>query len=252
MRRYLALLGLLVVGVVLALGGGLGSGPKPARAFDPSKAPEIENRILSGLADYELSVLNNEASVNNGAKPPKNYVAKGNDGCTSKIQSNVKVNQNCLNLSDPNLQGRGQAQNETSIAQDPLNPNNVVASYNDYRRGDGTCGTSYSRDSGQNLDGRDDPERLHAAGRRSGRREQYWQAGGDTSVAWDTKGNAYLSCQLFNARGQARRHNPDQSSAFYVFRSTGNGGASWNFPGRPVAELQRRRRAPGRCSTSSC
>ena len=37
------------------------------------------------------------------------------------------------------------------------------------------------------------------------------------------------------ARGVA--HNPDQSSAFYVFRSTGNDGASWNFPGRPVAEL---------------
>ena len=65
---------------------------------------------------------------------------------------------------------------------------------------------------------------------------QYWQAGGDTSVAWDTKGNAYLSCQMF-IRGDAVSNNPDQSSAFYVFRSTGTGGASWNFPARPVAEL---------------
>ncbi|MGE5667908.1 MAG: exo-alpha-sialidase, partial [Betaproteobacteria bacterium] len=31
-------------------------------------------------------------------------------------------------------------------------------------------------------------------------------------------------------------NNPDQSSALYVFRSTGNFGASWNFPARPVAE----------------
>ena len=31
--------------------------------------------------------------------------------------------------------------------------------------------------------------------------------------------------------------NPDLSSAFYVFRSTGSAGASWNFPARPVAEL---------------
>lgn len=56
------------------------------------------------------------------------------------------MNQNCLNLSDTNLQGRGQAQNETAIAVDPMQPNHLVASYNDYRRGDGTCGTSFSLD----------------------------------------------------------------------------------------------------------
>ena len=38
-------------------------------------------------------------------------------------------------------------------------------------------------------------------------------------------------CQLFN-RGTAASSNPDQSSSFVVFRSTGNNGASWNFPGR--------------------
>src|ERR1700742_5365514 len=65
---------------------------------------------------------------------------------------------------------------------------------------------------------------------------QYWQAGGDTSVAWDSHGNAYLSCQMF-MRGEAVSNNPDQSSSFYVFRSTGTNGASWNFPARPVAEL---------------
>jgi hypothetical protein len=59
---------------------------------------------------------------------------------------------------------------------------------------------------------------------------EYWQAGGDTSVAWDTRGNAYESCQLFN-RGTVSSANPDQSSTFVVFRATQNGGASWNFPG---------------------
>jgi hypothetical protein len=53
--------------------------------------------------------------------------------------------------------------------------------------------------------------------------------------AQDTNGNAYLSCQMF-MRGDAVTNNPDESSAFYVFRSTGTGGASWNFPARP-AEL---------------
>ena len=65
---------------------------------------------------------------------------------------------------------------------------------------------------------------------------QYWQAGGDTSVAWDTKGNAYLSCQMF-MRGTARSRTTLISRA----RSTssvrpGTGGASWNFPARPVVE----------------
>jgi hypothetical protein len=64
---------------------------------------------------------------------------------------------------------------------------------------------------------------------------QYWQAGGDTSVAWDTKGNAYFDCQMF-MRGPGTTNNPDQSSAVYVFRSTQNNGGSWNFPGRPVVE----------------
>ena len=66
---------------------------------------------------------------------------------------------------------------------------------------------------------------------------QYWQAGGDTSVALDTKGNAYLSCQMF-MRGAGTTPNPDLSSAFFVFRSTGNDGASWNFPARPVVRAR--------------
>jgi hypothetical protein len=54
-------------------------------------------------------------------------------------------------------------------------------------------------------------------------------------VAWDTRGNVYLSCQVFN-RGSEVSPNPDQSSAFYVYRSTGTNGASWDFPGHAVAE----------------
>ena len=66
-----------------------------------------------------------------------------------------------------------------------------------------------------------------------GTAREYWQGGGDTSVAFDTKGNVYMACQLFN-RGAGVSPNMDISSAFFVFRSTGNGGASWNFTGRPV------------------
>ena len=54
-------------------------------------------------------------------------------------------------------------------------------------------------------------------------------------MAWDTRGNAYYTCLEFK-RGAGVTEDPDQSSAFYLYRSTGTNGASWNFTGRPVAE----------------
>ena len=36
--------------------------------------------------------------------------------------NNVKVNQNCLNITDPDLQGRAQAQNETSVGRTRTTP----------------------------------------------------------------------------------------------------------------------------------
>jgi len=110
-----------------------------------------------------------------------------------------------------------------------------VSSYNDYRRGDGTCGGSYSLDGGRDWADATTPNGF-VRGTFVGKPREYWQGGGDTSVAWDTRGNAYLSCQVFN-RGAGVSPNADQSSAFYVYRSTGTNGASWNFAGRPVAEL---------------
>src|SRR4051812_48974661 len=50
--------------------------------------------------------------------------------CSSRRDGNVKVNQNCLTVSDPDLQGRGQANNETFIAQDRFDPDHLVASDN--------------------------------------------------------------------------------------------------------------------------
>jgi hypothetical protein len=163
-----------------------------------------------------------------------NYTPAAGGQCSQRLGSNVKVNQNCINLTDPSLQGRGQAQNETSIAIDPMNPQHILASQNDYRRGDGNCYGAYSLDNGRTWNDTTIPMSF-TRGTAFGASREYWQAGGDTSVAWDTKGNAYFSCQMFN-RGLSASPNPDQSSAFYVFRSTGNFGASWNFPGRPVTE----------------
>jgi hypothetical protein len=161
-------------------------------------------------------------------------VGKHNDGCGIHDANNIKVNQNCLNLADTTLQGRSQAQNETSIAINPQDKSQIVASYNDYRRGDGTCGSSFSGDGGHSWADSTVPNGF-TNGAPYGAARQYWQAGGDTSVAWDTQGNVYMACQMF-MRGAGVTSNPDLSSAFFVFRSTENGGASWNFPGRPVIE----------------
>ena len=130
-----------------------------------------------------------------------------------------------------------QANNETSIAYDPNNPNTMIASANDYRRGDGNCYTSYTGDGGRTWQDSTVPTGFTRGQVANvvdfGASRQYWGGGGDTSVAFDTKGNGYLSCQLFN-RGRPTTNNADTSSALVVYRSTQNGGASWNFPGRYV------------------
>lgn len=223
-RRILALLplgaGLLAPGV---------SAPGPAHAFDYAQLTKLQKRLLSGLADFELRRL--PATTNQRLQ---DFTPAARGGCPSRSGTNVKVNQNCMNLSDADLPGRGQAANEPFIAQDPNAPTHLVASFNDYRAGEGSCATAYSQNGGQTWSDSVVPASF-TRGTAFGAAREYWQTGGDGTVAFDTRGNAYLACQRFQ-RGRGDSANPDNSSAVYVFRSTGNGGASWNFPGRPVIE----------------
>lgn len=203
-----------------------------AQASPYAGLSKIQKRILSGFLSSEFDA---HSTTSNVAVNRSNYFPTGDDGCPQNRGENVKVNRNCLNVSDPALQGRGQANNETSIAVDPTNPSHLVASDNDYRRGDGNCYSAFSLDGGQSWADTTVPMGFTNGTNFGGVPRQYWQAGGDTSVAWDTKGNAYLDCQMF-MRGPGVTNNPDQSSAIYVFRSTKNNGGSWDFPGRPVIE----------------
>lgn len=220
------------------------SGPAAAAIADEdsnqdSTAPgltPIQARLVSGFADFSLHGGGGRVH----ASQPINFFPHSDDGCPVETGRNVKVNQNCENLTDADLAGRGQAQNETSIAADPNSSDHLVGSFNDYRRGDGNCYGAFSLDGGRSWADSTVPMSFTRGGAAAnlvggpfnGAR-QYWQAGGDTSVAFDTKGDAYLSCQVFN-RGPVVTTNVDQSSAFLVFRSTHNDGASWNFPGRYV------------------
>jgi hypothetical protein len=226
---------------VLALVGGLVvqfSSSPIANGFDLSNLPPHLRAHVSGAPEVAV------ASARMQSQQAVNYFPSS-DECQGNLGSNIKVNQNCLNITDPDLQGRAQAQNETSIAVDPNNPQHVLASFNDYRRGDGTCGVSYSLDGARTWNDSTVPNGFTRGNGSIGPGQppfgtfarQYWQAGGDTSVAFDTKGNAYLSCQVF-MRGQPPTSNQDLSSAMLVFRSTHNAGASWNFPGRYAAFSQ--------------
>jgi hypothetical protein len=220
---------------------GPGGGPTDAQASVYSKLNKIQKRILSGFASMELNRQDlrspaGRRSVQQGGTTAGNYFPSASGGCPVHYGSNVKVNQNCLNLTDSDLQGRGQAQNETAIAQDPSHPTHLVASWNDYRRGDGNCFGSYSLNNGATWSDMLPPMGFTRGDNFGGVARQYWEAGGDTVVAWDTKGNAYFQCMVFQ-RGLAVTNNPDQSSGIYILRSTKNQGASYNFPGRPVIEF---------------
>ncbi|HEY4853305.1 MAG TPA: hypothetical protein VII22_21155 [Streptosporangiaceae bacterium] len=226
---------LLVTGALLLVFGAAAqfavSTGASAQPFGFNKLTPNQQRHVSGLLSLELGGAGLKA-----AAPARTSLSPVTPpGCSVNLGSNVKVNQNCLNLTDPALNGRGQAQNETWVAADPRNPRNIVAGYNDYRRGDGTCGVSYSTTGGRTWADATMPNGFVSGAAYGGTPRQYMQASGDTSVEWDTRGNTYFACQEFK-RGSGVTGDGDQSSGIYVYRSTGTNGASWNFTGRPVVE----------------
>ena len=220
--------GLIGAGVLL-LGGLAAAAPEASgQPFGYNNLSPVQKRHVSGALAEELGPQSRPNAVT-GARP----AAQAN--CAVNRGADVKVNQDCLTVADQALTGRSQAQNETSVAVNPNNPSQIISSYNDYRRGDGTCGVSHSGNSGRTWADTTVPNGFVNGATFGGKPREYFQSAGDTSVAWDTRGNAYLSCQEFK-RGSGVTEDPDQSSGFYIYRSTGNGGASFNFPGRPVAE----------------
>jgi hypothetical protein len=230
---------------------------KPLRFGELTKA---QKRLISGFASTEVDqargVLTKKAGSSAkryGRSGGNFYFPSGSRGCAYTLRGNVNMDTDCQNVSDADLAGRGQAQNETYISEDHYRQGNLLGSSNDYRRGDGGCFGYYSLDNGRSFQDVAVPNGFTRAGAPyGGAQRQYWQAGGDTSSGFDTRGNAYYSCQVFNRGAGGVTTNPDLSSALLVFRSTGNAGASYTFPGRIVGRV-RISRAPGRprSSTSS-
>ena len=250
----------LTVGVLAIQSGGSISGtgsPTVARAAGLHLSA-MQTRLLSGTSEQALTALGalgSQAAGHAGAKTSgRSDIASGAAGpdvggqvsatagsifpnasgsCETHSGTNVRVNTACTNYADTDLNGRSMAQNETAIAVSPTNPKNVIASANDYSRGDGNCGSYYSLNGGQTWNGTTAPMlfvRGSSLTPASSNAREYWQAGGDTTVAFDSKGTAFLQCQVFN-RGAGTTQDPDVSSGVLIFRSA-NGGASWDFPGR--------------------
>lgn len=224
-RRTLALAaalatvgGLTLVGILQPAGGDALDG---SNRFAPSGTVSVD--------PLSTPLVSARGSLAAAAKAAAANISATSGGCVDS-GTNVRVDQDCTNQSAPGFFGRSQSQNETAIAVNPLNPRNIVASQNDYRRGDGTCGVDWSKDGGRRWGSAVAPIGFSAPGFNAPR--HYWDAGGDTSVGFDSSGEAYLMCQVFN-RG-ATSDLGGNASAFFIFRSA-DGGASWSFPGNPVA-----------------
>ena len=226
----------IVSGVVFLTGAGNPAKTALARSLTYANLTPRQKELLSETGRLELTSSTGAARTQ--AIGANNYFPTSDDGCAQNRGDNIEVSQNCLNLSEvpsASMQGRGQAQVEATIAADPSHSDRLVVGYTDYSRGDGTCGSAFSRNGGQTWTPTAFPIDFTNGAAFGGVERQYWQAGGEVSVAWDTKGNAYLTCEVF-MRGLGISNNPDLSDGIYVFRSTANGGASWDFPGRPVVE----------------
>jgi hypothetical protein len=190
------------------------------------------------------SASNSSTGVNMSASLPPTYFPAAGGGCSKTIGTNIKVNQNCQNLSD--FPGQTGDADEPAIAQDPNNPSHLVAASNTTLFGNFTLvETYYSLDGGQHWSNSTPPIGETVSNAFGGSNAfgsvgvEFWQAFADPSLAWDTQGNAYLAgiaYQIAAFPGLNETNNPDASSAVYVFRSTLNNGASWNFTARPVFE----------------
>jgi hypothetical protein len=219
--------------VVLALMIVLAAASSVAQQTTHRSLTGLQKRLLSG----SVARLLEPPSTANLAVTPLSSLSTVSATvlCAGNFSSNIRVNRNCLTMSDTDFNGQGQANAEATIAQDPNNLGHLVAGDVDFRRGDDGCGAAFSLTKGS--DWRDSTIPIgFTRGTNFGAARQYWEISLDPSAAWDTKGDAYVAC-LALQRGAPISNNPDISSAVYVFRSTGSNGASWNFPGRAVQEI---------------
>src|SRR5690348_6514587 len=97
--------------VVTAAVGGAG-GVRTASASGLDKLDARLRSHVSGTVALEFGAAPRAAAA---ATAGGTFFPSSDDGCPASRGDNVKVNQNCLNVADADLEGRSQAQNETAV-----------------------------------------------------------------------------------------------------------------------------------------
>ena len=100
--------------------------------------------------------------------------------------------------------GPGQAQNETAIAADPERRHTWSRRTTTTGAATAPAASPTASTAGRTWSDATTPNGFTRGTAFGGFAREYWQAGGDTSVAWDTKGNAYLSARCSCAAPASR------------------------------------------------
>src|ERR1700687_329625 len=144
-------------------------------------------------------------------------VSQSSLGCAHRNpDGNVRVNQDCT--------FRRQA--ETTIAVNPVNPNNLIAGQNDSRVGYNHCGIDYSFDGGRSWGDQLPPfwQRLNRnpAGHTvlgGAPASRTYDAASDPALTYDSQGRAFFTCVLFDIA--------DGANAILVASSPAGAGGSF-------------------------
>jgi hypothetical protein len=142
-----------------------------------------------------------------GTAPP---TKTGTAICTTPTQATANVNTDCEGVNP---------HNETSIAVNPTNPQNILGGANDYQLGlnpGGHVGETILSRAHVSFDGgrtwAEYPIRSNSS----------YQATGDPAVAFDASGHAYYATLGFRFAGPVNGVNPD-----VVVANSGDGGKTW-------------------------
>jgi hypothetical protein len=141
MRRSLLTAGLVTVMVPFLLNGATATGGPHLPKF---LKPISGTVAVDGRATSSAGLQAQPRAPSSVALAP----TATSGGCADHSATNYRANQECTNQSASGFLGRGSSQNETAVAVNPTNPNNVIISQNDYRNGDGACGVNFSFDGG--------------------------------------------------------------------------------------------------------
>jgi hypothetical protein len=195
--RRISTRGTLLVVLGVALATGLAS---TALADDDPQPVDITHNVTGAPAPVAGAVF--------GSGPP---VKTGSAICTTATQTGPNVNTDCEN--------RGPS-NETSIAVNPTNTQNILGGANDYQLAvnpGGHISESVLSRAHVSFDGgktwSEYPLYSNSA----------YQATGDPSVAFDASGHAYYATLGFRFVGPVNATNPD-----VLVANSGDGGRTWS------------------------